>query len=101
MIIKPKLIILDEAVSALDVSIKAQILDLLAELAQRHALSYLFVSHDLSVVQNVSNRVIVMQKGTVVEEGTASEILSSPKADYTKKLVKAIPKIPVSWLSGG
>ena len=101
LIIKPKLIILDEAVSALDVSIKAQILDLLAELAQRHALSYLFVSHDLSVVQNVSNRVIVMQKGTVVEEGTASEILSSPKADYTKKLVKAIPKIPVSWLSGG
>jgi len=100
LIIKPKLIILDEAVSSLDVSIKAQILDLLAELAEKHSLSYLFVSHDLSVVQNISNRVIVMQKGTVVEEGTASEILSFPKTDYAKRLVKAIPKIPVSWLSG-
>ena len=100
MIIKPKLIILDEAVSALDVSIKAQILDLLAELAQRHALSYLFVSHDLSVVQNFSHRVIVMQNGIVVEEGTASKILSAPEAEYTKKLVKAIPRIPNGWLSG-
>jgi len=100
LIIKPKLIILDEAVSSLDVSIKAQILDLLVEIAKKHSLSYLFVSHDLSVVQNFSHRVIVMQNGIVVEEGTASKILSAPEAEYTKKLVEAIPRIPNGWLSG-
>ena len=100
LIIKPKLIILDEAVSSLDVSIKAQILDLLVEIAKKHSLSYLFVSHDLSVVQNFSHRVIVMQNGIVVEKGTASKILSTPEAEYTKKLVKAIPRIPNGWLSG-
>ena len=83
-----------------DRSIKAQILDLLVEIAKKHSLSYLFVSHDLSVVQNFSHSVIVMQKGTVVEKGIASKILFAPEAEYTKKLVKAIPSIPHGWLSG-
>ena len=101
LIIKPKLIILDEAVSSLDVSIKAQILDLLADLANRHTLTYLFVSHDLSVVQNFANRVIVMKSGKIVEQGKAKHILSNPKNNYTKSLIEAIPIIPRKILNGG
>ena len=101
LIIKPKLIILDEAVSSLDVSIKAQILDLLADLANRHTLTYLFVSHDLSVVQNFANRVIVMKSGKIVEQGKAKHILSNPRNNYTKSLVEAIPIIPREILNGG
>ncbi len=101
LITKPKLIILDEAVSSLDVSIKAQILDLLAELAEKHTLTYLFVSHDLSVVQNFANRVIVIRKGEVVEEGKAKYVLSNPKNSYTKSLVDAIPIISRKLLNGG
>ena len=101
LIIKPKLIILDEAVSSLDVSIKAQILDLLVELANKHTLTYLFVSHDLSVVQNIANRVIVMKRGEIVEEGKAKHVLSNPEDSYTKTLVEAIPTISKKLLNGG
>ncbi|MFL2801448.1 MAG: dipeptide ABC transporter ATP-binding protein [Paracoccaceae bacterium] len=101
LITKPKLIILDEAVSSLDVSIKAQILDLLAELADKHTLTYLFISHDLSVVKNIANRVIVIRRGEIVEEGKAQHILSNPKKRYTKSLVEAIPVIPKNILNGG
>ena len=101
LIIKPKLIILDEAVSSLDVSIKAQILDLLVELADKHTLTYLFVSHDLSVVQNIANRVIVIRKGEIVEEGKAKHVLSNPEDSYTKSLVEAIPTISKKLLNGG
>ena len=101
LIIKPKLLILDEAVSSLDVSIKAQILDLLVELANRYNLTYLFVSHDLSVVQNIANRVIVMKSGEIVEQGKAKQILTKPKKKYTKSLVEAIPIISRRLLNGG
>ena len=101
LIIKPKLLILDEAVSSLDVSIKAQILDLLVELANRYNLTYLFVSHDLSVVQNIANRVIVMKSGEIVEQGKAKQILTKPKKNYTKLLVESIPIISKRLLNGG
>ena len=101
LIIKPKLLILDEAVSSLDVSIRAQILDLLVELAKRYNLTYLFVSHDLSVVQNIANRVIVMKSGEIVEQGKAKQILTKPKKNYTKLLVESIPIISKRLLNGG
>ena len=101
LIIKPKLIILDEAVSSLDVSIKAQILDLLVELAEKYTLTYLFVSHDLSIIRNIANRVIVIRKGEIVEEGKAKHVLSNPEDSYTKTLVEAIPTISKKLLNGG
>jgi peptide/nickel transport system ATP-binding protein len=89
--LKPKLLICDESVSALDVSIQAQILNLLKELQQSFQLSYLFISHDLSVVHYISDRVMVMQNGKLVEQGEATQVLQHPSNSYTQKLVAAIP----------
>ncbi|MDB1123956.1 ABC transporter ATP-binding protein [Vibrio algarum] len=89
--LKPKLLICDESVSALDVSVQAQILNLLLQLQQEMDLAMIFISHDLSVVRHVSDRVAVMYFGKVVEYGTVSEIFSSPKDEYTKTLLAAIP----------
>ncbi|NRA98657.1 MAG: ABC transporter ATP-binding protein [Rhodobacteraceae bacterium] len=97
LIIRPKLIILDEAVSALDVSIRAQVLDLLADLQGRFGLSYLFVSHDLHVVRAITDRVYVMRAGRIVEDGETEQVFSQPKADYTKSLIDATPTIPDNW----
>ncbi|MCV2893838.1 ABC transporter ATP-binding protein [Lentibacter sp. XHP0401] len=94
LIIKPELIILDEAVSALDVSIRAQILDLLADLGTRFGLTYLFISHDLSVVKNVTDRCLVMQAGEIVEEGVTDDIFERPQHPYTKELIGAVPQLP-------
>ncbi len=92
--VRPKLLICDESVSALDVSVQAQILNLLKDLQSSLGLTYLFISHDLSVVQYISDRVLVMQQGVLVEQGDATEILQSPQQAYTQKLVAAIPKMP-------
>ena len=89
--LKPKFIICDESVSALDVSVQAQVLNLLRELQQEFGLTYIFISHDLAVVKHISDRMIVMNKGKVEEEGFPEIIYNSPKAEYTKRLIAAIP----------
>jgi microcin C transport system ATP-binding protein len=85
----PKLVILDEPTSALDMAVQAQIVDLLRELQQKHNLAYLFISHDLKVVRAMSNYVVVMRNGIIVEQGTAAELFNEPKEDYTKALIAA------------
>ena len=94
LIIRPQLIILDEAVSALDVSIRAQILDLLADLSARFGLTYLFISHDLSVVRAIADRVLVMQNGVIVEAGETEAIFTAPQNAYTQNLIASAPKLP-------
>ncbi|MGB0921801.1 MAG: ABC transporter ATP-binding protein [Alphaproteobacteria bacterium] len=89
MILKPKLVVLDEPTSALDMSVQAQIVDLLRELQNKHALAYIFISHDLKVVRALSHHVIVMKDGKVVEEGSADTIFDAPQSDYTKALMAA------------
>lgn len=93
IILKPEIIICDEPVSALDVSVQAKIINLLKELQQKLNISYIFISHDLGVVKHIADRVMVMYRGHVVEEGTRDEIFSHPKHDYTKLLLSSIPKI--------
>jgi len=87
--LEPEFILLDEPTSALDLSVQAQIIDLLRKLQDEKGLSYLFISHDLKVVRALCHRVMVMQFGKVVEEGPVSEVLSNPKTDYTRALVRA------------
>lgn len=89
--LKPDLIICDEAVSALDVSIQAQILKLLKSLQTSYGLSYIFIAHGLPTVKQLSNRVAIMHKGKIVEIGETNDIFQSPKHTYTKSLLKAVP----------
>lgn len=89
MIMQPSLLVLDEPTSALDRTVQAQIVDLLANLQRKHNLAYLFISHDLSVVRALSDDIVVLKQGKVVEHGAAQQVFESPQADYTQKLIKA------------
>jgi len=89
MVLKPRFVVLDEPTSALDMSVQAQIVDLLRDLQRRHRLAYLFISHDLKVVRAMSDHVIVVRNGKVVEEGSAEQIFEHPRADYTRALIAA------------
>jgi oligopeptide/dipeptide ABC transporter ATP-binding protein len=89
--LRPEFIICDEAVSALDVSVQAQVLNLLMALQERHQLAYLFISHDLSVVSNIADRIAVMYLGRIVESGTTPDVIGKPLHPYTRALVSAVP----------
>ncbi len=91
LILQPKLLICDEPVSALDVSVQAQILLLLKQLQQEMGLSYLFITHDLRVVRHIADEVLVMQKGKVIEQGSVETIYNAPQQKYTQQLLSAIP----------
>jgi peptide/nickel transport system ATP-binding protein/oligopeptide transport system ATP-binding protein len=91
LIVQPKLIICDEPVSALDVSIQAQILNLILNLRDNLGVTFVFITHDLNVVRAISDRIIVMSEGKIVEEGSPSELFEHPKEPYTQKLIAAIP----------
>jgi len=98
LILKPKLIVLDEPTSALDMSVQAQIVDLLRDLQKKHGFTYFFISHDLRVIRAMSDRVIVMHNGKVVEKGTADQIFEAPQKDYTKALLAAALHLEVAHL---
>jgi len=89
--LKPELIICDEAVSALDVTIQAQVIELLIKLQENYGLSYMFISHDLSVVKKISDRTVVMKAGSILEQGQTAEVIGNPKHEYTQSLLNAVP----------
>ncbi len=93
LILQPELVVCDESVSALDVSVQAQVLNLLNDLKEQYRFTYLFITHDLSVVHYMADRIMVMQKGKVVESGTPDDLFHNPQTEYTRTLIDAIPRI--------
>ncbi len=93
LILKPKLIICDEPVSSLDVSIQAQVINLLKELQKKYNLTYLFITHDLNIAKHMSDNIMVLQFGKMVEINKSNEVFNNPKQDYTKQLISSIPRI--------
>ena len=91
--VEPRLIVCDEPTSALDVSVQAQILNLLKELQQELGIAYLFITHNIGVVEFFAHEVAVMQRGVIVEQGSAGEVLSRPQNAYTKTLLAAVPRL--------
>jgi oligopeptide transport system ATP-binding protein len=90
--VQPELIICDEPVSALDVSVQAEVVNLLQDLQAQLGLTYLFIGHDLAVIEHVSDHILVMSQGRVVEQGAPADILGAPREDYTRRLLAAVPK---------
>ena len=92
LILKPKLIICDEPVSSLDVSIQAQVINLLKDLQNKYNLTYIFITHDLNIAKHMSDNIMVLQFGKMIEINNSNEVFNNPKHDYTKQLIASIPK---------
>ncbi len=93
LVLEPRLIVLDEPTSALDISVQAQILNLLLELQAQRGLTYVLISHDVSVVRHLADRIIVMYLGQIVEEGPAAAVLENPRHPYTRELLASVPTL--------
>ena len=90
LILKPKILILDEPTSALDITIQNQILDLLQNLQEKYSLSYIFISHDMNVIRSVSDKILVLKKGKLIEYNSAEKVFNKPKDEYTKNLISSV-----------
>lgn len=97
--LRPKLLICDEPVSALDVSVQAQILNLFTSLREELGVAYLFITHDLAVVRQIVDRVVVLYRGMIVEEGPVERVLDDPHHAYTAALIESVPRSESDWLS--